>query len=128
MCVQLNQWMTLPKVIIEVNKSYKDVLTEKKREQIDSKSELNFGTSESGSTYIEQLEHVTKTVSKILGHIGLKTEGNVTAVRRLGKKLNPANNAHRRCRPLLITTSNSYFLQNCFARNNYLKTYTCCDN
>ena len=63
-------------------------------------------------------------MNKIPGHMRLENEGNVTAVRRLGKKLNPANVAPRGCRPLLITTSNSHFLQNCFARSHYLKTYT----
>ena len=129
---------SLPKVIIELNEkvktavvdslpSYKDVVTGKNLNKSAPSSELNFvltGASESGSTYFEQLEHDSESVNKILGHMGLKTEGNVTAVRRLGKKINPANNTPRSCRPLLISTSNSHFLQNCFARSHYLKTYT----
>ena len=129
---------SLPKVIIELNEkvktavvdslpSYKDVVTGKNLNKSAPSSELNFvltGASESGSTYFEQLEHDSESVNKILGHMGLKTEGNVTAVRRLGKKINPANNIPRSCRPLLISTSNSHFLQNCFARSHYLKTYT----
>ena len=91
---------SLPKVIIELNEkvktavveslpSYKDVVTGKNLNKSAPSSELNFvltGASESGSTYFEQLEHDSENVNKILGHMGLKTEGNVTAVERLGKK------------------------------------------
>ena len=30
---------------------------------------------------------------------------------------------HKRCRPILVTISESYFMENCFARSRYLRNY-----
>ena len=55
--------------------------------------------------------------------MGLSCDGNVTDVRRLGKKVNSLNKQKRSCPPILITTSNPLFLQNCFARSQYLQNF-----
>ena len=67
----------------------KDVITGKNVcKKSSATSEMNFvlvEPSESRSTYLEQLEHDSESVKKILSHKGRKTEGNVTVVRRLSK-------------------------------------------
>ena len=55
--------------------------------------------------------------------MGLACDGNVTGVRRIGKKVNPLNEQKRNCSPILIKTSNPLFLQNCFARSHYLQIF-----
>ena len=59
--------------------------------------------------------------------MGLQAGGNILSIRRLGKISKQQNDnipsSQRRCRPILVTTSNSYFMKNCFARNHYLQNY-----
>ena len=58
----------------------------------------------------------------------LQSKNNITAIRRLGRVLKAnvdetGQEPHARCRPLLVTTSNSRFLNSCFARSHYLENY-----
>ena len=41
----------------------------------------------------------------------------------MAKKFNPLNKQKRNCRPMLVTTSNPLFHQNCFAENHYLQNF-----
>ena len=57
----------------------------------------------------------------------LQSENNITAI-RLGRVLKAnvdetGQDSHARSRPLLVTTSNSRFLNSCFARSQYLQNY-----
>ena len=81
------------------------------------------GATESEDSYLSQIEKDSMEVKKIISHLGLACDGNVTGFRRLGKKVNPLNKQKRNCRPILITTSNPLFLQNCFARSHYLQNF-----
>ena len=78
------------------------------------------GVTESEDSYLKQIEKDSMEVKIIILDKGLACNGNVTGVRRLGKKVNPLNKQKRNCRPIFITTSNPLFLQNCFVRNHYL--------
>ena len=79
--------------------------------------------TESEDSYLKQNEKDSMEVKNIISHIGLACDGNVTGVRRLGKKVNPLNKQKRNRRPILITTSNPLFLQNCFARSHHLQNF-----
>ena len=69
--------------------------------------------SESGSTFLSQIESDTKIIEEVLDKMGLKAEGNIKA-RRLGKYKNPDADERRQCRPILISTDNPYFMEKCF--------------
>ena len=90
------------------------------------KKEIQFvitGSTETEDSYLKQIEKDVDEVNKILKHMGLSSDGNVSEIRRLGRNHNPANNQKRACRPLLITTSNPLFLKQCFARRHHLQSY-----
>ena len=73
--------------------------------------------------------------------MSLQTEGNVTGIRRLGKIAKPISKENiltdkliaepngcasitagpKRCRPILVTISISYFLEYCSARSHHLQ-------
>ena len=58
----------------------------------------------------------------------LQSENNITAIRRLGWILKAnvdetGQESRARCRPLLVTTSNSHFLNSCSAHSHYLLNY-----
>ena len=81
------------------------------------------GSTESEDSYLKQIENDVDEVNKILNHMGLSGDGNISEIRRLGRSQNPSNKEKRTCRPLLITTSNPLFLKKCFARSHHLQTY-----
>ena len=84
------------------------------------------GSTETEDSYLKQIEKDVDEVNKILKHMGLSSDGNVSEIRRLGRSHNPANKEKRACRPLLITTSNPLFLKQCFARSYHLQSYQKC--
>ena len=79
------------------------------------------GVTESEDSYLKQIEKDSIEVKNIIWHMELACDGNVTGVKRLGKKVNLLNKQKRNCRPIRITTSNPVYLQNCFARSHYLQ-------
>ena len=81
------------------------------------------GVTESEDSYLKQIEKDSMEVKNIISHMVLACDGNVTDVRRLGKKVNPLNKQKRNCHPIHITTSSPLFLQNCFARSHYLQNF-----
>ena len=93
---------------------------------VKEKKEMQFvitGSTETEHSYLKQIEKAVDEVNKILKHMGLSSDGNVSEIRRLGRSHNPANKEKRACRPLLITTSNPLFLKQCFARSYHLQSY-----
>ena len=75
---------------------------------VKEKKEMQFvitGSTETGDSYLKQIEKDVDEVNKILKYMGLSSDGNVSEIRRLGRSHNPANKEKRACRPLLITTS-----------------------
>ena len=124
--------------------SYSDIVARNKK--VFPQTDLQFvitGLVETESTYFKQVEKDSFDVKEIVQHMGLQAEGNVTGLRRLGKIAKPIskyNNVSdavtakpnseanitagpKRCRPFLVTISNSYFMENCFARSHYLQNY-----
>ena len=81
------------------------------------------GVTEFEDSYLKQIEKDSMEFKIIILHMGLACDGNVRGVRRLGKKVNPPNKQKRNCRPILTTTSNPVFLQNCFASCHYLQNF-----
>ena len=78
---------------------------------------------ETGSSFLSQFESDTKIIEEVLDKVGSKAEGNIKEARRLGKKKIPDTDECRQCRPLLISTDNPYFMEQCFARSHYLKNF-----
>ena len=106
--------------------SFRDVATSKPATS-GNNCELQFvitGAPETEPSYLKQLEKDSDQVNEIVNHLGLSPDNNITSIRRLGKKENPTNNLKRNCRPLLVTTSNSLFMQKCFARSHHLQTHS----
>ena len=108
--------------------SYSDIVSGSKKSL--PNTELQFvitGIPENESSYFKQIENDSIEIDGIMQHMGLHPENNITAIRRLGKitKSSPNELAsdRPRCRPLLVTTSNDRFLNNCFARSHYLQNY-----
>ena len=86
------------------------------------------GLPETETTYFKQIDKDTTEVENILQHTHLQSENNITAIRRLGRVLKAnvdeiGQESRARCRPLLVTSSNSRFLNSCFARSHYLQNY-----
>ena len=85
------------------------------------------GLIEPESTYCKQVEKESTDVCDLVQHMGLQAGGNILSIRRLGKISKQQNDnipsSQRRCRPILVTTSNFYFMENCFARSHYLQNY-----
>ena len=68
----------------------------------------------------------TTEVENIVQHMHLQSENNITAIPRLARVLKAkvdetGQESRARCHPLLITTSNSRFLNSCFVRSLYLQ-------
>ena len=66
-------------------------------------------------TGLRRLGKIAKPISKdnnVCDEVTAKpnSEANITA-------------GPKRCRPILVTISNSYFMENCFARSHYLQNY-----
>ena len=124
--------------------SYSDVVARNKK--VSPQTDLQFvitGQVETESTFFKQVEKDSFDVKEIVKHMGLQAEGNVTGLRRLGKIAKPISNDNnvsdevtakpnseanitagpKRCRPILVTISNSYFMENYFARSHYLQNY-----
>ena len=80
------------------------------------------------TTYFKQIDKDTTEVGNIVQHMHLQSENNLTTTRRLGSVLKPnvdetGQKSRARCRPLLVTISNSRFLNSCFALSHYLQNY-----
>ena len=78
---------------------------------VGEKKEMQFVITDSTETedsYLKQIEKDVDEVNKILKHMGLSSDGNVSEIRRLGRSHNPANKEKRACRPLLITGSGRF--------------------
>ena len=129
---------SLPKVVNEVNDKIKDAVVDSLpsyRDNVADKStaklapeinEFNFiitGASEKEPTYFKQLETDSKMVEMTF-LIWFNGYGQCYAIRRLEKKINSKNNKRRSCRPLLISTTNSYFLQKCFTGSHHLQSFS----
>ena len=101
--------------------SYRDAL-QKESTQVKQSAELQFviiSVPENETLYLK-LEADSKVVDEAVEHIGLHPSGNISIVKRLGKRLNPESNQPKKCRPLLIT-SNSHSMNNSFARRHHLQ-------
>ena len=86
------------------------------------------GIPEKEEKYFKQVEEDTKMVDDIIQHMGLRTEGNINAIRRLGKiskteESDKGENSSSRCRPILVTATNPLFMNHCFARSHHLQTF-----
>ena len=79
--------------------------------------------SESGSTFLSQIESDPKLIEEVLGKMGLKVECKIKEACRLEKYKNRDTDEHRQCRPLLISTNNPCFMEKFFARSRYLKDF-----
>ena len=53
--------------------------------------------------------------------MSLNSEGKKSVIHRLGKSQNCAKKEKIRCWPMLVTTSNLFFLQECLASSHYLR-------
>ena len=53
---------------------------------------------ETEDSYLKQIEKNVDEVNKILKHMGLSSDGNVSEIRRLGRSHNAANKEKRACR------------------------------
>ena len=115
----------LKKAVSDTIPSYADISSGRSINQNkdpDLKFIMNGGT-ESEDSYLKHIEKHSVEVKNIISHMGLACDGNVTSVRRLGKKVNPLNKQKRNYRPIIITTSNPLLRQNCFARSHYLQNF-----
>ena len=108
--------------------SYSDIVTGNKKTA--HSTEFQFvitGLIETESTYFKQVEKDSTDVCDLVQHMGLQAGGNILSIRRLGKISKQQNDnipsSQRRCRPILVTTSNFYFMENCFARSHFLQNY-----
>ena len=109
--------------------SYSDIVSGNKKGN--HSPELQFvitGLPETETTYFKQIDKDTTEVENIVQHMHLQSENNISAIRRLGRVLKAnvdetGQESRARCRPLLVTTSNSRFLNSCFARSHYLQNY-----
>ena len=124
--------------------SYSDVVARNKK--VAPQTDLQFvitGLVETESTYFKQVEKNSFDVKELVQHMGLQAEGNMTGLRRLGKNAKPISKDNyvsdevtakpnseasitagpKRCRPIIVNISNSYFMENCFARSHYLQNY-----
>ena len=80
--------------------------------------ELQFvitGSSETETTYLKQIDKDSTEVENIVQHMHLQSENNITASRRLGRDLKAnidetGQKTRASCLPLLVTTSDSRFL------------------
>ena len=99
--------------------SYSDIVTGNKKNA--PSTEIQFviaGLFETESTYFQQVETDSMVKGDLVQHRGLQADGNILSIWLLGKiaKQHSHNipSSQRRYRPILITTSNSYFMENCF--------------
>ena len=112
------------KVFNETLPSFRDaVVTNKKKTANEPMQFLINGVTEYANFYNKLIESDTKLLDEVISFIGLKSDGNIVQARRLGKFKNPANNERRLYTPILITTNNPHFKENCFARSHYLKDF-----
>ena len=78
---------------------------------------------ETEPTYFEQTVKDSTDVSDLVQYMCLQAGGNILSIRKLGKIPQHHNDnipsSQRRCRLILVTISNSFFLENCFASSNY---------
>ena len=89
-------------------------------------TELQFvitGVPENDPTFFKQIENDSKLVDEAVRQLGLQPSGNINSIKRLGKRLNLESKQPRKCHPLLITTTNRHFMNNCFARSHYLQSF-----
>ena len=124
----------------DMNKNVKEALSKSLPSYSDNVSgdkksnhspELQFvitGLPEIETTYYKQIDKDTTEVKNIVQHMHLQSENNITAIRRLGRVLKAnvdetGQESRARCRPLLVTTSNSRFLISCSARSHYLQDH-----
>ena len=106
--------------------SYRDIVSGTERGK--HSSQLQFvitGLPETETTYFEQIDKDTTAIESIVQHMHLQSENNRPAIRRLARVLEAnvdeaGQELHASCRPLLVTTSNSRFLNSCFARSHYV--------
>ena len=107
--------------------SYSDIVTGNKKTA--HSTELQFVITvliETESTYFKQVEKDLTDICDLVQHMSLQAVGKIPSIRRLGKISKQSDNipsSQKRCRPILVTTSNSYFMENCFARSHYLQSY-----
>ena len=81
------------KAINETLPSYADISSGRSNAQYKN-PDLQFiinGVTESEDSYLKQIEKDSMEVKNKISHMGLDCDGNVTGVRRLGKKVNPLN-------------------------------------
>ena len=116
------------KAVTSALPSYSDFVNGNKK--TGHSTELQFvitGLIETESTYFKQVEKNLTDLSDLVQHMGLQAGGNILSIQQLGKIGKQHNNSitykQRRCRPILVRTSNSYFMENCFARSHYLLNY-----
>ena len=76
------------------------------------------GLSETGSSFLPQIESDTKIIEEVFYKMGVKSKGNIKEARRQGKYKNRDTDERRQCRPLLISTDNPYFMEKYFARSH----------
>ena len=89
-------------------------------------SDLQFiitGVPEKGETHYERINSDVSSVEKIVSFIGVNHSGKITSLRRLGKSLPKGSNECRKCRPIIVTSSNPLFMETCFARSHKLQNY-----
>ena len=113
------------KAVTDSLQSYRDAL-QKESTHVKQSTDLQFvinGVPENESSYLKQLDAHSKVVDEAVQHIGLHPSGNLSSVRCLGKRLNPESNQPRKYCPLLITSNNSQFMNNCFARSHHLQDF-----
>ena len=85
------------------------------------------GLIETEATYFKQVEKDSTNVSDLVQNMGLQAGGNILSIRRfrqIAKQHNDNNPSLRRCRPILVTTSNSNFTDNCFPQSLSLELQT----
>ena len=91
-----------------------------------SDSEIQFivtGVPEKGESHYERINSDVTAVEKIVSFIGVSPSGNITSLRRLGRSLPKGSNERRKCRPIIVTSSNPLFMETCFARSHKLQNY-----
>ena len=90
--------------------SYRDIVLNAKKPPSEPQFIIT-GIPEKEEKYFKQVEEDTKMVDDIIQHMGLRTEGNINAIRRLGKisktkESDKGENSSSRCRPILVTATN----------------------
>lgn len=116
--------VNVKQAVTESLPSYRDSLVNGKVSHKDNCLQFIIqGLPESESSYMKQLDTDSENIETMLNHIGVKSEGNITSIRRLGKSLLSENGERRKCRPILVSTSNPHFLEMCFARSYKLQSF-----